>query len=575
MHGKLVNWLIKSPNLFILSILFFEMGTILLIYQIQLISQLINNVIFINQSLGHLSKLILLIIVLIIFRGLFNFSGEVLTKKIAQKIKSLIRKKLADKLLQTNSINKTHSGNMVTIFFDRVEAIEDYYTLFLPQVVLSILIPVSVLFFVLPLDLLSGFVFIFTAPLIPFFMFLIGKFSEKINKKQWQSLSNLSTFFLDSIRGFKTLLVFNQHEKHLERIKRANDDYLQRSMSVLKITFLSALVLELLSTLSIAVVAVEIGLRLLYFKITFEQAFFILLIAPEFYLPLRNLGLRFHAAMNGVEAYKEIHSFIFSKEFHKNQKSVNYSTKFVQSLNVENLTIRYPDQESPIINDFSFCFEKGKHYALVGSNGAGKSTFFRVLLRFIHPLMGKISLDGININEITPQDYYSQISWLPQNPVIFNGSIVDNLLISNPEHDLVNLEKILKIVELNDFIDTFPNKYHSEIQEFGKTISSGQRQRIGLARLLMRNSSILLCDEPTSFLDPISEQLISKVLEDYSKEKMMLTIAHRIHTIRGADSLLFFQKDKPIISGTFDELISNNIEFQLFIKYYFGEKFND
>lgn len=567
--------MIKFPNLFILSILFFEMGTILLIFQIQLISQLINNVIFVNQSLGSLSKPIILIIVLIIFRGLFNFSGDLLTKKVALKIKSLIRKKLAEKLVQINSINKTHSGKLVTIFFDRVEAIEDYYTLFLPQVVLSILIPVSVLFFVFPLDFLSGFVFIFTAPLIPFFMFLIGKFSEKNNKKQWQSLSKLSTFFLDSIRGFKTLLAFNQHENHMERIKRANDDYLQKSMSVLKITFLSALVLELLSTLSIAVVAVEIGLRLLYFKITFEQAFFILLIAPEFYLPLRNLGLRFHASMNGVEAYKEIHSFVINNEFYKNQILVNYQSRFVQSLNVEKLTIRYPDQESPIINDFSFCFEKGKHYALVGSNGAGKSTFFRVLLRFIHPLMGTTSLDGININEINPQYYYSLISWLPQNPVIFNGSIVDNLLISNQDYELVNLEKILKIVELDDLIDGLPNKYHSEIQEFGKTISSGQRQRIGLARLLMRNSSIVLCDEPTSFLDPISEQLISKVLEEYRKDKILLTIAHRIHTIRSADSILFFQKNKPIISGTFNELVHNNIEFQIFIKYYFGGKIYD
>jgi len=567
--------LIKFPNLFIFSILFFEIGTILLIFQIQLISQLIDNVIFINQSFDLLTKPILLIMVLIFFRGLFNFFGEVLTKKIAQKIKSLFRRKLTDNLFQNKTINKIHSGNLVTIFFDRVEAIEDYYTLFLPQVVLSILIPVSVLFFVFPLDLLSGFVFILTAPLIPFFMFLIGKFSEKRNKKQWQSLSKMSIFFLDSIRGIKTLLAYNQHENHLGRIKKANDDYLQKSMSVLKITFLSALVLELLSTLSIAVVAVEIGLRLLYFKISFEQAFFILLIAPEFYLPLRNLGLRFHAAMNGVEAYKEIDSFIIKKEFYESLKLVNFPTKLVQSVNVENLTIRYPDHESPIINDFTFCFEIGKHYALVGENGSGKSTFFRVLLRFLNPTGGKISIDGININQIKLNDYYSKISWLPQSTAIFSGSILENLLIASPNYDFNNLQKILKIVELKDFIENLPNNYQTEIQEFGKTISSGQRQRIGLARLLMRNSSILLCDEPTSYLDPISEQLISKVLDENREDKIQLTIAHRIHTIRNADSIFFFQKDKSITNGTFDDLISKNIDFEQFIKFYYGEKFND
>ncbi len=575
MHKKLVNWLIKFPYLFIFSIIFFEVGTILLIFQIQLISQLINKTIFINQSLDQLTKPIILIVVLIIFRGFFNFSGDVLAKKVAQKIKSLFRKKITDNLFQNNMDRRTHSGDLVTIFYDRIEAIEDYYTLFLPQVVLSILIPASVLFFVFPIDLLSGMVFILTAPLIPFFMFLIGRFSEKINKNQWRSLSNLSTFFLDSIRGMKTILIFNQQENHIKRIKRANDDYVHKSMSVLRITFLSALVLELLSTLSIAVVAVEVGLRLLYFKITFEQAFFILLIAPEFYLPLRNLGLRYHVAMNGVEAYKDIHSFITKKEISENRETATFTNKYVQKLNVEHLSIQYFSQNSPMISDFTYCFEKGKHYGIVGANGSGKSTFFHVLLRFIKPMEGKISIDGFEIGDIPRKQYYSLFSWLPQSPAIFNGSILENLLIANPENDLNNLEKILKIVELNDFIDTLPNNYHTEIQEFGKTISSGQKQRIGLARLLLRNSYIILCDEPTSFLDPISEQIISKVLEDYRKDKILLTIAHRIQTIQKADELLFFQKDKPISSGTFDNLMANNIEFQQFIKFYFGEKFND
>ncbi|PKO07407.1 MAG: thiol reductant ABC exporter subunit CydD [Chloroflexi bacterium HGW-Chloroflexi-3] len=575
LHKKLVNWLIKFPYLFIFSIIFFEVGTILLIFQIQLISQLINKTIFINQSLDQLTKPIILIVVLIIFRGFFNFSGDVLAKKVAQKIKSLFRKKITDNLFQNNMDRRTHSGDLVTIFYDRIEAIEDYYTLFLPQVVLSILIPASVLFFVFPIDLLSGMVFILTAPLIPFFMFLIGRFSEKINKNQWRSLSNLSTFFLDSIRGMKTILIFNQQENHIKRIKRANDDYVHKSMSVLRITFLSALVLELLSTLSIAVVAVEVGLRLLYFKITFEQAFFILLIAPEFYLPLRNLGLRYHVAMNGVEAYKDIHSFITKKEISENRETATFTNKYVQKLNVEHLSIQYFSQNSPMISDFTYCFEKGKHYGIVGANGSGKSTFFHVLLRFIKPMEGKISIDGFEIGDIPRKQYYSLFSWLPQSPAIFNGSILENLLIANPENDLNNLEKILKIVELNDFIDTLPNNYHTEIQEFGKTISSGQKQRIGLARLLLRNSYIILCDEPTSFLDPISEQIISKVLEDYRKDKILLTIAHRIQTIQKADELLFFQKDKPISSGTFDNLMANNIEFQQFIKFYFGEKFND
>jgi len=555
--------------------LFFEIGAIFLIFQLLIISQVINDVIFFNQSLEALSKIILLIIILIIFRGLFQFFGEILIKKITQKIKSLLRKKLSDNLFENISIKKTHSGNLLTIFYDRVEAIEDYYSLFLPQVFLSILIPVSVLFFVFPLDLLTGVVFLVTAPLIPFFMFLIGKFSEKTNQKQWQSLSKLSTFFLDSIRGLKTILIFNQKDKHIGRIKRANDDYQQKSMSVLRITFLSALVLELLSTLSIAVVAVEIGLRLLYLKISFPQAFFILLIAPEFYLPLRNLGLRFHAAMNGVEAYQEIHAFMALRKCKEKRIPVTIDVKHVQLLSVEELSIQYPGQINPIINNFSFNFETNRDYAIVGANGTGKSTFLHSLLRLIEPKRGKILIEGIDINNLSRKDYYSHISWLPQNPAIFNDSILENLLVANPQAKINDIEKIFDTVGLKDFIETFPNKYHTEIQEFGKTISSGQRQRIGLARLLLRNPSIILCDEPTSFLDPISEQLISKILASFRIEKIFITIAHRIHTIKRASTLLFFQKDKPIISGSFEALISENKDFQKFIKFYFGDEIDD
>lgn len=575
MHRKLFLYLKEFPFLFLLSILFFEIGTILLIYQLQIISKLINNVIFNSQNSDSFTTIFLLIVVVIFFRGIFQFFGEVFSKKISQKIKSRLRMRLSENLFENNISRKIHSGNIVTIFYDRVEAIEDYFSLYLPQVILSILIPVSILFFVFPLDLLSGFVLFITAPLIPFFMFLIGKFSEKINQRQWRSLSKLSTFFLDSIRGLKTILLFDQREQHIGRIKRANDDYQQKSMSVLQITFLSAFILELISTLSIAVVAVEIGLRLLYFRISFEQAFFILLIAPEFYLPLRNLGLRFHAALNGVEAYQEIHSFLSQKGNLTAQKTLTFDAQQVSLLQVKNLTFQYFNQTKPIIEKFTFNFEIGKHYAVVGGNGTGKSTLFRSLLGLLDPLDGEILIDGINIRDLNRENYYSHIAWLPQNPTIFNGSFLENLLIANPKINMTEIENVLKTVGLKDLIDSFPNTIHTEIQEFGKTISSGQRQRIGLGRILLRNPAIILCDEPTSFLDPISEQLLSEILEHYRKERILISIAHRIHTIKKVDCVLFFQKDKPVIAGTFERLMSEDRDFKNFIRFYFGGGNND
>jgi len=365
LNQNLIVWVRKSPLYFVLSILFFGIGAISIIFQLDFISKFVDGIIFQNQGVDQNPEILLLVVGLIFLRGISIFIGELSSKKVALQIKSQIREQLALSFIHFNKAHNFHSGNVVTIFFDRVEAIEDYFSQYLPQVVLSIIIPISILIFIFPLDLLSGVVFLFTAPLIPFFMILIGKYSNKVTQKQWESLSQLSTFFLDSIRGLKTIILFNQKEKQIERIKKANDDYIKKSMSVLKITFLSAFVLELLSTLSIAVVAVEIGLRLLYFRITFDQAFFILLIAPEFYLPLRNLGLRFHAAMSGVEAYKEIHSIISQNESGRSPKRNNNSLISIKQIEFEDLSVRYSDSEPLILKDFSFIFETGKHYAIV------------------------------------------------------------------------------------------------------------------------------------------------------------------------------------------------------------------
>ena len=405
-------------------------------------------------------------------------------------------------------------------------------------------------------------------------MVLIGKYSEKTNLKQWKSLSELSIFFLDSLRGLKTLISFQQNKKHLERIRKANQDYVVNSMTVLRITFLSALVLELFSTLAIAVVAVEIGLRLLYFRISFEQAFFILLIAPEFYLPLRNLGLRFHSALNGVTAYKEIDKLIGPTKIEQFQLSKSNLNLNINKLSVRDLIFHYPEENFPLIKDFSFDFEKGKHYALVGPNAAGKSTFFKLVLRFLQPGSGEILLGEEDIRSFSQEDYYSHFAWLPQNPAIFHGTILDNLKIANPKISIEEINQILEKVKLLEFINTLPDGLQTEIQEFGATISAGQRQRIGLARVLSRDSSVILCDEPTSSSDPIFEKIILQQFNELKKNRIIISIAHRLETIRNADQILFLQKNQVVQSGSFQELYKEVDDFRKFFNLYSGEMYD-
>lgn len=565
MHRFLILKIKKYPLLFPISILSLSITAICLIYQQKLIAFFINGIIFLDSDLIKYSKLIYIIIIFILVRGISTFYSDILSNTIASKIKSFTRQELLNKFLQKNMNTYIHTGKVVTLLVDKVEAIEDYYSRFLPQVSMSIIIPVFVLIIVFPIDLLSALIFLITAPLIPFFMFLVGKFGEKVTRKQWVSLQNFSIFFLDSIRGIKTIIQFNQRENHLSRIQKANEDYIKKSMAVLRITFLSAFVLELVSTLSIAIIAVEIGLRLLFFQITFEQAFFILLIAPEFYLPLRNLGLRFHAAMKGVEAYKEIFDFLILEiDIEFDRKKMNFQEE-IKSIKIDNVSCKYPKTEKDIIKDFSFCFESGKKYAIVGLNGTGKTTLFWLLLKFLEPENGQIFVNEKDLTSISRKDLYTTIGWLPQKPVIFRGTLYENLSISNPMASQEAVSEAIDKVHLNDFIRSLKDRYSTELMDHGVSISSGERQKIGLARILIRDCSLILCDEPTSSLDPKSEEVVVKTLHEFSRNKILLTIAHKLNTIQEADQILFFDHDYPIISGDFHSLLENNHRFNLFI----------
>jgi len=548
--------------------LFPLIAAVALIFQQKQIAYFLNGIIFLGIPVKNFTNTLIIVFVIILLRMLFTFFGEIISKELALKVKKIIRENLIHQIIQKN-ISSLNSGEVVNLLLDKVEVLEDYFSKFIPQVFLSIFIPVSILIFVFPLDLLTAIIFITTAPLIPFFMVLIGKFAEKVTKEQWHSLNKLSIFFLDSIRGIKTIIQFNQRDEHLHRIKQANKDFIDKSMSVLRVTFLSAFVLELISTLSIAVIAVEIGLRLLYFQITFEQAFFILLVAPEFYLPLRNLGLRFHAALNGIEAYRDIHQFTRFNLPNIDQKEKKKLVNDVKKIEIKNVSYKYPTSNKHIFDDFSFTFESGKLYCIAGPNGSGKTTFFKLLLNLLEPNNGLITVNSLNLKDLDQIDFYQQIGWLPQNPAIFKGSFFENIAIANSALTVEKANDLLQIINLGQFVDSLPENIHTEIQEFGNTISSGQRQKIGIARILARDVSLILCDEPTSSLDPESKKSMLELINEIGKGKILITIAHDLQTIKSAEEILFFESGFPVLSGEFNTLISTNERFRFYVNQYF------
>ena len=335
---------------------------------------------------------------IMLLRAGIAWCGDLSSSAAARRIKQALRQRLHLHLInlgpaylrgETGEAD-VRSGELVNVSTEGIDALEVFYSQYLPQIALAALIPLSILVFVFPVDFLSGMILLVTAPLLPIFMYLIGSASETLTRKQWQGLSRMSAYFLDVLQGLATLKSLGRSRDQVDVIKKVSEQYRQTTMGVLKVTFLSALVLELIATLSTAVVAVEVGIRLLYGKMAFEQAFFILILAPEFYLPLRLLGTRFHAAMAGVQAGKRIFEILDLPV--SNEASVLSNKSYPKNEIIPPPSITFKDvgyvysNNRSALEQVSFEIPPGKMTALVGESGAGKTTLTWLLLRFLKPL---------------------------------------------------------------------------------------------------------------------------------------------------------------------------------------------
>jgi ATP-binding cassette subfamily C protein CydD len=324
-------------------------------------------------------------------------------------------------------------------------------------------------------------------------------------------------------------------------------------MKVLRVAFLSALVLEILASISTAIIAVEIGLRLLYKTFDFQSAMFILILAPEFYLPLRRLGSQFHTGQESVAAAQKLYEILDQpiQITENDSKKINTTHDFIT---FENVTFKYDETAPNAIENINFKLKKGKFTALVGHSGSGKSTIVNLLLKFITPTSGQILLDGEDFSAISTENWRKNISIIPQKPYIFHASFKDNI-------DIGRIYKPEQIIEaarsafIHDFIESLPNGYDTIVGEQGTKLSGGQIQRIALARAFLRDSEILILDEPTSNLDPHAENMIFEALQNLTKNKTVLAIAHRLKTIQTADNIIVLNQGKIEESGIHSELI--------------------
>lgn len=536
------------------------------------LSRVISGVFLEGDTLALAAPFLRLILIIVLARVVLTVVSESLAGRLAVRIKNRLRVLLLDKIdrLGPEALKSESTGELTTSALQGADALDVYFAQYLPQVIVAALIPLTILAVVFPLDVLTGVVFLLTAPLIPLFMMLIGWMVEALTKKQWLALTRMGDYFLDTLQGIATLKLLGRSKDRAGEIRRVSDQYRDVTLKVLRVTFLTALVLELVATISTAVVAVEIGLRLLYYRIDFQQAFFILLIAPEFYLPLRNLSARYHAGMTGVTAAQRIYQLLDLAEPASIQVAdpdhISLSKVVDFSLSVEGVSHTYPGQTAPALTDITLDLESGRHYALVGRSGSGKTTLARILLRYIDPREGAVRINGEEIQLWFRSAWRDFAGWLPQNPYIFNTSLYQNITLGSEEYSIQQIDDALTLSGLRELTARLPYGLNTQMQEAGARFSGGELQRVALARVFLRNPRLLIMDEPTAHLDPELAQSLSHSVRRLIEGRTTLTIAHRLSTITAMDRVFLLDKGKLAAQGTHQQLLETSGAYQAFIQ---------
>jgi ATP-binding cassette subfamily C protein CydD len=546
-----------------LTIILGSLGGLVLVLQAVVISRIVAGAFLSGQTLDDVQPDLVCLLVLGLARAALAWGSEVTAHEVAARVKHVLRQRLTRKLFTLGPafLRGERSGELSNTIVEGTEALEAYFSQYLPQLALAALVPVTILAFVFPLDPTSALVLLLTAPLIPLFMILIGDVAGRLTHRQWTSLSRLSAHFLDVLQGLTTLKLLGASRAQTQTIARIDDQFRRTTLSVLRVAFLSALVLELVATISTAVVAVEVGLRLLYGRLAFGQAFSVLLLAPEFYLPLRLLGARFHSGMTGVEAAKRIFQVLDlpapprlpSRPGHC---MPDLPMDLPMDIHFDDVHFAYDDGERDALRGLTLHIPAGQKIAVIGPSGAGKTTIAYLLLRFIRPDKGSISVNGIGMEYLDPTSWRTRVAWVPQNPYLFNASVEENIRLARPHAPRENIVAAAELAQAHEFIQALPQGYDTLVGERGARLSAGQAQRIALARAFLKDAPFLILDEATANLDPETQSQIQVALAGLMEGRTALIVAHRLGTVRVADSVLVMSGGRIIEAGTHEGLMA-------------------
>jgi ATP-binding cassette, subfamily C, bacterial CydD len=507
-------------------------GTLLLLGQMTLLAKVIAD-----AAQGRLRQvpaaLAVTLAVIIMARAGLAYAVEVSGRRTATKVMSALRAELVARRLSSGAgdLERTDSAELATSAVRGVDGLETYFAQYLPQVVLAVTVPVAVLLWTAVVDLKSALIMVVTLPVVPVFLVLIGKSASARSRANWQALVGLSAYFLDVVRGLPTLRAFNRGGAQTDHIRDATDRYRRTTMATLRLSFLSGVVLDLAATLSTALLAVTLGVRLVGGTLGLRPALTVLLLAPELYAPIRRVGTLFHASADGLAATERILDTLDRGQPRAGQGTARHGRKLLPNpatapISIRSVTVRYPGRPGCALERVDLDLDPGELVAVVGASGAGKTTLGRVLLGLTRPDEGVVLVGGQPLTDIELDRWRGKVAWAPQHPTLVPGTVAENIALGRPDAGTAAIAHAARGAAADRFIDHLPDGYDTVIGAGGHGLSAGQRQRLGLARALLRDARLLVLDEPTVHLDEGAAGRVAATIAALRGSTTVLLVTH-------------------------------------------------
>lgn len=562
------------------------LATALLLGQTWILSTVIDQVFLQRRTLSDVASLLVGMLLLIVVRAAAIWLGDVLAQRSASRIKDSMRQQITDHIFDLGPAytRAERSGELVNVVVEGVEALDDYVTQYLPARFLAGLLPIFIFVIILVLDPWSALVLLFAGPMLILLLGLIGTRAKKITERRFLEMSWMSAFFLDVLQGIATLKLFGRSEEQAGTIEEISKRYGNTTMEVLATAFQTSLVMEWAATAATAMVALEISLRLMNGALPFQLALFVLLLTPEFFLPLRQLALKYHAGAAGKAAARRIFAILATQPGtraadagserqsshgplptvgltnhqaseraaavqvrHKSDAKASVPAQF--DLRFDDVYFAYENGQRPALRGFSLTIPNGRAVALVGATGAGKTTVANLLLRFIEPDRGSIAAGGVPLTAMDRTAWRCRVAWVPQLPYLFHGTVGENLRFARPAASMDEVVDAARAAHADSFIRALPQGYDTPLGERGARLSGGQRQRLAIARAFLKDAPILVLDEATAHLDDESETLIQDALARLMQARTVLIIAHRLKIACAADQIVVMDQGRAVETG--------------------------